>query len=376
MKIYWSRAGFVRSLAALTGLLATLAVQAQTVATDPVGATTLTLKGGSDTHISLPFHRPVALETQVQSIAGNIITVPASANLSVSQFVYNSSTQTNTYYVQFLTGNKEGMYYTVTANGPANITVNNNGDTTLDTGVAVGDTLRVIPYWTLNTLFPAGQSLYPGGNFNTSTQSLVLTLPVSTPGINLSAAGVYMYYNGTNFGGAGWRAAGNVTTLLPDVTLAPDSFLVVRQPVSAADTQFTLVGSVPMSQQAVILNTLQNGTGQDNPVSLPIPVAVSFGNSGLANVIAHSNNFNPSDLVLLFDPTIVAQNKSASASYFYYNDPNNLFGGAGWRKLGDPTTVRNNDILANPGQGFIIRLGARSTPTTLIWNYLPDYLSN
>ena len=107
-------------------------VEAQTVATDPVGAITLTLKGGSDTHVSLPFHRPVALETQAQSISGNVtaatITVSASANLTASQFVYVAGSQTNTYYLQFTSGSRNGMYYTVTTNDGSTITVDPNGD--------------------------------------------------------------------------------------------------------------------------------------------------------------------------------------------------------------------------------------------------------
>jgi uncharacterized protein (TIGR02597 family) len=349
---------------------------AQSVSTDPVGAVNITLYGGSDTHISLPFHRTVAVETQAEGISGNVITVSSSANITANEFVYVSGSQSNTYYLQFMTGSREGMYYTIVSNTATNITVNNNGDTGLDGNVSVGDTFRIIPYWTLNTLFPSGQSLYTGSNFNTNTQSLVLVLPGNVAGINLSAEATYLYYTGSNFGGPGWRATGNVTQLLPDIALPPDSFLIVRHPPSVANTELTLVGNVPMSQQAVILNALQASTPQDNPVSLPVPVSVTFGNSGLASVINGSNSFNPSDYVLMFDPTVVAQNKSATAEYFYYNDPTDSFGGAGWRKLGDPLHVRNNDVLSSPGQGFIVRLGSRSSPTTLIWDYLPPYVSN
>jgi len=341
---------------------------AQTVATDPVGAITLTLKAGSDTHVSLPFHRPVALETQAQSISGNTITVSSSASLTASQFVYASGSQTNTYYLQFTSGSRSGMYYTVTANDGTTITVDPNGDAGLANNVSSGDTFRVIPYWTLNTLFPGGQSLYTTTNL--TPQSSILIPPGKTPGINLSAAGIYFYYTGT--GGPAWLKQGDLSTFYPDVILPPDAFFIVRHPVSVADTQLLLVGNVPMGPQSIIVNNLQSNTPQDNPLALPVPVSVTLANSGLSSVLAPSPTLTPTDQILVFDPTVSAQNKSATAVYFYYTGS----GGPGWLKQGDLSGFHNNDAIFQPGYGYVLRRAAQSTPSSTVWTFTPPYLAN
>jgi len=352
-------------LAASSALLT--GVQAQTVTTDPVGAITLTLKGGSDTHISLPFHRPVALETQVSSLSGNVITVSAAANITGNQFVYSSPSQTNTYYLQFTTGNRAGMYYTVTANDASTITINPNGDAGLDGNVITGDTFRVIPFWTLNTLFPNGQSLY--STTTLTPQSSILLPPGSTPGINLSAAGIYYYYTGS--GGPGWLKLGDTAAFHPDVIFPPDSLFVVRHPLSSADTQLVLVGNVPMSAQAVILNNLQSNTPQDNAIALPVPISVTLAGSGLSTVLTSTTTLTPKDELLVFDPSVVAQNKSATAIYYYYTGS----GGPGWLKLGDTVNFHDSDVIFQPGFGYVLRRAAQPSPGSNVWTFVPPYLT-
>jgi uncharacterized protein (TIGR02597 family) len=346
-------------------------VEAQTVATYPVGAITLTLKGGSDTHVSLPFHRPVALETQAQSISGNVtaatITVSASANLTASQFVYVAGSQTNTYYLQFTSGSRNGMYYTVTTNDGSTITVDPNGDAGLVANVNSGDTFRVIPYWTLNTLFPSGQGLYTSPSL--TPQSSILIPPGKTAGINLSAAGIYYYYTGT--GGPAWLKLGDFN-LYPDVTLPPDAFFIVRHPVSVADTQLLLVGNVPMSSQSIIVNNLAPNTPQDNSVALPVPIPVTLAASGLSSVLAPSPSLTPTDELLVFDPTVVAQNKSATAIYYYYTGP----GGPLWLLQGDQTfSAQDNQPVFQPGYGYLLRRAPQATASSSVWTFTPPYLS-
>ncbi len=343
------------------------ALRAQTVSTDPVGAITLTLKADSDTHVSVPFHRPVALETQVQTISGNTITINSSANISSNQFVYNSPSQTNTYYLQFTTGSRAGMFYTVTANDASSITIDPNGDAGLAGNVGTGDTFRVIPYWTLNTLFPNGQGLY--STTTLTPKSSILIPAATTPGINLSAAGVYYYYTGS--GGPGWLKLGDNVHFHPDVVFAPDSLFIVRHPPSVADTQIVLVGNVPMSAQSIILNNLQSNTPQDNAIALPVPVTVTLGNSGLASVMVSTTTLTPKDELLVFDPTVSAQNKSASAIYYYYTGS----GGPGWLKLGDSANFHNNDVIFQPGFGYVLRRAAQPFPGSNVWTFVPPYLA-
>jgi len=347
------------------------ALSAQNVTTDPVGAVVIPLKAGSDTRISLPLHRPVALEALVGSISGNVITLQSPVSMTASQYVYASPAQTDTFYVQFTSGNREGMFYTVTANDATTLTINPNNDVNLDNNVAPGDTVRVIPYWTLNTLFPNGQGLYASPTL--VPVSSILLPQLATAGINLPANTSYFYYSGNSFGGPGWKKSGDLTHFYPDLTFPPDAFFIVRITTGNPDTQLVLTGDVPMSAQAIIVNDLNPSLKQDNAVAIPVPVPVTFGSSGLfPNIVSGSPTLVPTDSVLLYDPTAGGFNKPSSATYFYYTGSS--FGGPGWRKSGDLTTIRNSDILFQPGGAFILRRAARATPGSNIWTFVPPYL--
>ena len=77
-----------------------------TVATDPVGYTSLALPANSDTLISLPFTRPVEYTGPISSVSttssGGVttttITLPGSTSFTQNQFAYAAGTQPKTYY--------------------------------------------------------------------------------------------------------------------------------------------------------------------------------------------------------------------------------------------------------------------------------------
>jgi len=353
--------------------------QAQTVATDPVGAISLTFKGSSDTFVSLPFHRPVALETQVQSISGNVVTVSAAANLTASQFAPAVDGQP-TNYLQFTTGNRQGMFYTITSNDGTTITLDPNGDVGLSGNVSSGDTFQVIPYWTLNTLFPNGQGVNGSPGTSPSSRNSVILFPDNvTPGINLSAASSYYYFNGTTNGGVGWRkVGGSVQTITNDFVLYPDNCYIVRNSIPG-DTQSVLVGAVPMTTFATPLSTRGNNTSQDIFIGFAIPSTTTLAGSNLvgSGAFVGSPSTSPSlrnDQLLVFDNTTPTINRSAFATYYYYNGTNN--GGPGWRQVsGNVSVIHDSDPIFQPGNGFIIRKKATPTPQPLIWTAVPTYLA-
>jgi hypothetical protein len=123
-----TRAGFsgrkpsARSRASLVALLfgaANFASAQVTVTTDPVGFTTTTLLGSSDTFVSIPFTRPPEFTGAIASASGSTITLVGNP-LSQSQFLYGGA-QHNHYYALIGpisgTGTKEGHTYLVTDNG-------------------------------------------------------------------------------------------------------------------------------------------------------------------------------------------------------------------------------------------------------------------
>jgi len=97
---------------------------------------------------------------------------------------------------------------------------------------------------------------------------------------------------------------------------------------------------------------------QDNVLALPRPNAVSLNASGLIESGAFRASSTPGsrlDELFVFDNTSVAKNKSASATYYYWN--------GAWRKVGAGTTDVGTDAAFQPGTGVILRTGVAATST-------------
>src|SRR5438132_13959983 len=109
-----SRASFV----ALLFGAATFTSAHVTATTDPVGFTTTTLLGSSDSFVSIPFTRPPEFIGAIASASGTTVTLVGNP-LIASQFLYGG-TQHNHYYALIGpisgTGTKEGLTFKITDN--------------------------------------------------------------------------------------------------------------------------------------------------------------------------------------------------------------------------------------------------------------------
>src|SRR5437588_12844779 len=129
-----------------------------TVTTDPVGLTSTSCLGNSDTYLGIPFTRPPEFTGTVQSANANTLTINRTPGWTNNQFVYAAGTQANHYYIVVGNGGasnpKEGHIYSVLSNGASTLTV----DTSFDnlTGIAANTRVTLIPYWTPATIFPSG----------------------------------------------------------------------------------------------------------------------------------------------------------------------------------------------------------------------------
>ena len=338
--------------------------------TDPVGVFNFTALGASDTFISLPLHRPTVFQGTVSTVSGNTVTVSGSPAWTVNQFAYAAGTQSNYYYAQFAGGAKEGLYFTVTSNTDASITVSLSGDTLA--AVAAGDAVRIIPYWSLNTVFPAGAGFKPSPSF--TPVSTILFPDHGTAGVNLSPATQYFYYSGAAFGGAGWRQVGGAAIQkFDDQPILPDSYFIVRH-TTTGDVTFSVSGEVQVHNFKSYLSVLSANTMQDNAVALNLPTAMTLTQSNLvqSGSFAPSTSFTPVDTLLVFDNTVTGFDKAASEQYFYYSGA--AFGGAGWRKVGGTATaIYDTTAIFQPGRGYIIRKGAVATPQSTVWAANKNY---
>lgn len=364
---------------AIPFLLLAPVAQAQ-VYSATVGFNTITALGNSDTRFSVPLQRPTAYQGLVQSVAGNVITIQGTPGWTANQYVYAAGTQTDTFYVTLKSGNKAGMYYTITANsadsGTANtstLTIDAAGDT-IDggSGIANGDSVAIIPYWTFSTLFPGQAGISTTTSVSGAGACTRIFIPdITNAGVNLAASSQYYYYTGTGFGGAGWRKSGGGTTTIRnnDVVL-PDVYLIIRQDNVSTSSILTASGTVPTGVRRYVIGTVTANTDQDNAVAVDVPVPLTLSGSNLFESGAFKGTTSISgaggDKLFVYDDATVGYNKAAAKQYYYYTGSS--FGGAGWRLSGGGTsTIRNTEVVFQPGAGYVIRKVATATPTTVVW---------
>ena len=341
------------------------------VTTTPVGVITLSALGLSDTALCPTLEREKVFTGVVETVSGNTITVSGSPGWVSNQFVYSSTVQRNTYYLLISSGLRSGAFYTVTGNTGNSMTVDPAGEN-LQAILASGVMFDVVPYWTLNTLFPSGQGFKVSPSF-TPVSTIIIPNP-NQVGASIPASDKYFYYNGTALGGAGWRKVGGVaTTKYDDMAIMPDSHFIVRHNYSG-NTEFKVIGRVRTSGFQTAIGTIQPNTRQDNHLGFPYPVPMTLTKTGFyqSGAVAGSTSFTPTDLVLVYDNSITALNKPPTAKYFYYTGT--ALGGAGWRKVGATATAKFDDVeVIAPGVGFIIQKAPVASPSSQMYTSSISY---
>ncbi len=335
---------FSATLCGLLYLSCVVMLYGQTVATDPVGVVGLTVPAGSDFRFTVPMVQAAQFVGTVMAVSGSTLLINQTNNLpnwAPNAWVYSQGTQSATYYALVGSGTKEGMHSSIIVSGSNSVTVDLAGDSYagLVSGSA-GDTIKILPYWTLSTLFTtlASPSL--------PDQTQVLTFD-GVQGINTSASTVYTYY-----AGFGWYNGG---TLANDVVVAPGESVVVRNQ-SASSFNLNVVGTVPMNKHYSILSTTQPNAAQDNSIGYLCPVSAFIGQIGLG--------LSDQDQLLVFDNTATGLNKSASQVLTYYS-------GFGWY---DGGTDVDATFQLTPGFGYVLRKAATAAPTSLVWQNKQGYL--
>lgn len=365
------------TLAAAAISLLTLAPLLSAVTTDPVGAQKIDLPAESDTIVALGFTRSAVFEGTVSSVSGDVISVSGTPVWTSNQYQNDPGVQDETYYVLMLTGNREGMYYTVTANGTDTLTVDAAGDD-IATEIVADDRLQIIPFWTFASLFPDQVGI-------TTTTSIsgagagteILLLNASASGVDNSPTESYYYYSGASFGGEGWRRkGGGFTTIRNYDILLPDIYFVFRNATEAA-SEIVVAGNVQMAGYRTVVGTITDGEDQDNSIALTIPVELTLAESRLfeEGIVVGTASISGAgaEELLVFNNSQSGFDKSPAESYYYYTGAS--FGGAGWRKKGGGfTNIFNDQAILQPGQGFIIRKIADGPASSSVWSVVPPYL--
>jgi uncharacterized protein (TIGR02597 family) len=335
----------VIAAACLSCALNVISLPAQvSVATDPVGFTTTTLLGGSDSLVSIPFTRPPEFIGAIASASVNTITL-ASSSLTPSQFLYGGA-QHNHYYALIGpitgTGTKEGHTFQITDNSANSLTVLTGSDDL--SGIPANTQVQVIPYWTPATIFPASDAnvSFTPTSSPSSYQTLLRVPNYSASGIDLPYSAEY-YFNNNAWQRVSPSGDGS------DDPLLPDGYFVVRNANGAPTLPLTNIGSVLLRKLALPLTATSQQ--QDNPVSMVRPVNVALDATGLG---PGDNSFGAGDQLLVFNNAAAGFDKSANATYYY----DTAAAIPGWRLTGDSTPSDRGADIIPAGTGFVIRKAA------------------
>ena len=328
------------------------------VTTNPVGYVNIGLLRNSDTIVAVPLALGIEFSGSFSAItlgADGCFTahVASPVGFITDQFK-------KFYYVRVRTGNRRGTYFTIVSNSANELTLDSAGHDY--SAIAPGDSFCIRRYWTLSTLFPpsvegtASNPLQSSlGPLGPQRRSQVIIPDSTYDGINLPAIGVY-YFTAT-----GWHQAVAGNPNADDIILYPDTSFTVRQPAGiASDATWSLVGSVVEEDQRIPLFTRTSG-GQDNAVALNRPIEFRLADSGLATgFVASSSTLGAGrrDQLMIFDNSVRAQNKPASAVYYLVGD--------NWIRaaFGNPSS---NDDLISSTAGMVVRKYETPTGVTAEW---------
>ena len=311
----------------------------------------LSAPANTDTPVSPSFGRPPVWRGLLTAVSGNVLTIAGTPGWTVNHY----APVTEIYYVRLMTGTLAGHYFVVATNTANTVTVDNAG---LDLSViTAGNQAELAPFWTLGTFYPASYanvSFVPSASPLARQTEILFYDPAGT-GVNRSPTETYYFYN------AAWRKVGaSVATSYNTKVLLPDTYFLHRNKVTA--TTLTVGGRLFTSKLTTVVEA-RSATQQDNYVTMAHPAQVSLRNTGLVSSGAFSTSLSPlsrTDQLFVFNPAQTGFNRSASATYYYYN--------SGWRKVGAAVTVDFSDsVFLTPGSGFIIRKAAG--PTSPQWSF-------
>lgn len=353
----------------VASFLAPIALHAQnTATTTPVGYVSLDVPAGSDTTVGQPLHRPTELSSS-GVVSGSTVTIPGT--IVANQFVYSPPTQRNAYFLLIKTeGSNNGRYFEVVSNTTNQIVLDTNLENAGITGTIAFD---VIPYHTLNTLFPNGVGV------GVSTDILepvgLVQFRSNSTGVNRPVAANFFYYDGTEEAGTGWYNNDDLSAgLQNDATIDPFSAIRIRNFENTGKTA-VLSGTVP--NFAVNTPIVTASVRNDNYVSVQYPVDVTLAQSGLAGtgVRAATDILEPVDLLMVFDDTARGRNKPLLKVYFYYEGTEEA--GTGWYDNNDLSLgLQDNVPVLKAGRTYVIRKAAGTPGTAIVKSQIPYTLSN
>ncbi len=327
-----------------------------------VGHDSVTCKEGSDTVISVPFHRPPSFSSLVDGspvVSANSATIPHKAERTLT----NNELTSIPHFLQFTDGGtRSGRVYPVSSHDGGSITIDLSGDNL--SGVTDGDRFQVIPYWTLATIFPpATQSTIhvSPGKLAPTRKTRVLFFDRTSSGAGLAPDRIFFLTDD------GWFHSDQGFPPADDTIIPPGTALVVRHHTGDGDTNFSPHHLVFEGDFSTPLRT-RTGGDQDNTSALVRPVPVRLSDLDLDSAFSNSSSTaagSRSDELLVYDNVGTGFNKPPAAVYFKV---------AGQWRLDDGASypVADSDEIP-PSSGILIRKSASASGATIHWVNTPRH---
>lgn len=339
-------------------------IEAERIASPVMGFVKQRTVVSSDTVFGLPMHATPAWAGAIANLSGSELTLEASLDVG--------ALTAKPHYLQVITGDLKGYRFDVTANTATTVMADPNTNANLEAqGLKAGDAIKVIPFWTLGTLFPGGEGIVPSTD-PYSPACLLRSFNAGEVGTDHLPTTSYLYYGGNHESVAkGWYDINDFAAgLQDDVPLSPETHIIIRNGAGAAE-DFLVQGQVPTTELGTAVGRFEVDTIQDNLVINPYPVDITLGAAGLIEngaVEGSPDPYNPTDLVRFlgapsgYDPL-------PTSSYLYYS------GDAvakGWYDINDFGAGLQDGLRIPAGGAFIIRKG-RGAAGTVMWLPKPPY---
>jgi len=330
-----------------------------------VGYNTTDCLGGSDTLISVPFHRTPEYSGSVAESGGVEFTGENDQIVVSGAPGWANGVFTDSHYVKVVTGAAAGLELPIVGNAGDSLTMNSAGFK--GSKINPGDRFLVIPFWTLGELLPAATQTTvhaSTGHLLSGRGSEVHFFEPSATGINLSPEKIYYATS------AGWFQSLKGSPAADDVILPPHTAIVIRHQTGAADTQFRSAAHVDEDASAILLSARQ-GAAQDNVVAMMRPIPLTLGELDIPGSVFVSSKGTSvekrRDELLVFDNSVVGYNKSEQARYFFDKS-------AGQWRIDDGAAFDvATDAEIPAGAVLVIRKSPASKDADLVWTNQATY---
>ncbi|MFP4673271.1 MAG: TIGR02597 family protein [Opitutales bacterium] len=295
-------------LGSIFGLASFPLLHAQdSVATDPVGYKTVTIKGDNGLNIiGIEFLEPPEYSGPVSNFGNNTVTV---AGTDFDALLDEGTP----YFLEVASGDNEGLSTSIVDWSNDTLTL---GDDLSAFTYDENDTVRVHRLLTIEEVFGEGGDVLEGG-FPIDADLVLIPNP-NGEGLNR------YYYSTGGFAGTGWRQVGESGDKSDVPIYYSDGLYVFKR--SAGDVDLVVSGTVKITSSDVVV---EEGF---TPFSTIYPSGTTLGNSGLYDPNNLSQSIE-SGFPTTADLVLTDSNGDGSLERYYYSAGG--FAGEGWRQVGE-----------------------------------------